>query len=238
MRFCALCDHRCSTHSVDRTRNLKFVLHTYANASSQRIHRVSKRPHKACAKRPETLSSEKSVNFAFFSLPSFLEAQRSQRSRARVSSHQPRPKAAAPPQQWGWLVRALVVRAPTSRARSRHRAFLMPQRQRPSTSTASETRSPIPRHARRAAPFGPTNASPVTAKWAIGDRRCVCVFGVAGAKRRPPCATIRRPRTPSRHLAPPNQPRFRIRNRSKGRSQVGQCTIQPVTPRIAYGCCP
>ena len=170
MRFWSLFDHRCRARSAHRTRNLKFVLRTYANASSQRIHRVSKRLHKACAKRPETLSSEKSVNWDFFSLPSFLETQRSQRRRAHVSSHQPRPKAAAPPQQWGWLVRALVVRVPTSRARSRHRASLMPQRQRPSTSTASETKPPTPRGARRAAPFAPTNASPVTAKWAIGDR--------------------------------------------------------------------
>ena len=172
MRFCALCDHRCRARRVHRTRNLKFMLRTYANASSQRIHRVSKRLHKTCAKPPKTPSSEKSVNWAFFSLPSFLETQRSQRSRAHVSSHQPRPKAAAPPQQWGWLVRALVVRASTSRARSRHRAFPVPRTPASIHVNRERNRPPAPRHARRAAPLRPANASPVTAKWAIGDFRC------------------------------------------------------------------
>ena len=176
MRFCALCDHRCRARSADRTRNLKFALHTYANASSQRIHRVNKRLHKACAKRPETLSSEKSVNWAFFSLPSFLEAQRSQQPRAHVSSHQPRPKAAAPPQQWGWLVRAIVVRAPTSRARRRHSAFPMPQRQRSSTSTASETRPPTPRSARRTHRCNQRFAG----HGEMGDRGPVAPFAASG----------------------------------------------------------
>ena len=72
---------------------------TYANASSQRVHRVSKRLHKTCAKPPRTPSSEKSgfVRFRrFFRSHRFQQTQRSQRPRAHVSSHQPRPKAAAP----------------------------------------------------------------------------------------------------------------------------------------------
>ena len=149
MRFGSLCDHRCRARRAHRTRNLKFMLRRYANASSQRIHRVSKRLHKTCAKPPKTPSSEKSVNWAFFGFPSFLETQRSQRSRAHVSSHQPRPKAAAPHQQWGWLVRAIVVRAPRSRARRRHSAFRMPRRLRPRQPRAK------PGGLRRAAPSAP-----------------------------------------------------------------------------------
>ena len=75
MRFWSLCDHRCRARSAHRTRNLKFVLRTYANASSQRVHRVSKRLHKTCAKPPKTPSSKKSGFFVFFSLPSFLGTQ-------------------------------------------------------------------------------------------------------------------------------------------------------------------
>ena len=66
MRFSSLCDHRCGARRAHRTRNLKFMLRRYANASSQRIHRVSKRLHKTCAKPQKTASSEKSGFVAFF----------------------------------------------------------------------------------------------------------------------------------------------------------------------------
>ena len=50
MRFRALRDHRCSARSADKTRDLRFMVRTYANAPPQRVHRASKLAHKALRK--------------------------------------------------------------------------------------------------------------------------------------------------------------------------------------------
>ena len=147
--------------------------------------------HKACDDSPETLSIEKSVLLAHFvAIVSSSTAIATTAGARRQLA--PTPAEGRCPTPTVGLVgashcgtRPNVARPQaTQRAPGAPNAGVHVDRER--------NRPPIPR-ALRAAPFHPTNASLVTAKWAFGDRRFVCAFGVVGASQASSCI--------SQHLA-------------------------------------
>ena len=76
---------------------------TYANASSQRVHRVSKRLHKTCAKPPKTPSSEKSGFVAFFvTIVSNKHGDRNDRGRTSARTNPGRRPMTHPNSGAGW----------------------------------------------------------------------------------------------------------------------------------------
>ena len=178
-------DHRCRARSAHRTRNLKFVLRTYANPALQRVHRVSKRLHKTCAKPPKTPSSEKSGFFAFF--VTIVSSSTAFATFAGARQLAPTPAEGRCPTPTVGLVGASPCGTRPNVARPQPTQRVSDAR-RPASIHVDRERNQVaystPRRARRVAPFAANNASPVTAKWAIGDRRCVCRLGVEGAKPR------------------------------------------------------
>ena len=182
MPFSPLCDHRCRARSAHRIRNLRFMTRTYANASSQRVHRVSKHLHKTCAKPPKTPSSEKSGFVAFF--VAIVSRSTAIATTAGARQLAPTPAEGRCPTPTVGLVGASHCGTRPNVARPQA-TQCGPGFREPDAGVVSLPRT-HESHARWLATLGSDQRVAGYGETAIGDRRCVCDVGVVGASHASP----------------------------------------------------